>query len=162
MASDAFQPPDFVHILESDAVHFVGAVLLQQASQPQYPFPSGPDVGQYQGQKVLFSNASWHQGIGPQDPGIGSDGLRFRHGHVGGVDPRFPPDPFHSLGIGHGRISEGIVRQSDLHLGNHTFILPGLILRPDHDEFLGSKLPGRRILVPGHHGGSINGCILSY
>ena len=162
MAPDAFQPPDFIHILESDAVHLISAILFQQAPQPQHPFPGRPDIGRHQGQQVLFANASRHQRIRPQYPGIGGDGFRFRHGHIGGVDPRLSPDPFRGLGIGHGRIAQRIVREVDFHLGNHAFVVPGLVLRPDHDELLGGKLSGRRILVPGHHGGSVNSCILSY
>ena len=32
MSSDGLQPPDFLMILKGDAVHFIGTVLLQQAS----------------------------------------------------------------------------------------------------------------------------------
>ena len=40
MSADGFQPPDFIHILESNAIHLVSTVLFQQAAQALYTFPS--------------------------------------------------------------------------------------------------------------------------
>ena len=36
MAANGLQPPDLVHILESDAVHLIGAVLFQQLAQTEH------------------------------------------------------------------------------------------------------------------------------
>ncbi len=46
VAADGLQPPDLVHILEGNAVHLVGAVLLQQAAQAPDTLARGADVGQ--------------------------------------------------------------------------------------------------------------------
>ena len=93
---------------------------------------------------------------------IGGDGFRFRHGHIGGIDAAFAPDALVILGVGHGRVAQRVVRQVDFHLGNDAFVVPGLVLRLHHDEFLRGELAGRRILVPGHQGGAIIGCVFSH
>ena len=113
--ADGLQPPDLVHVLEADAVHLVGAVLLQQRAQAQNALPGRADVGQHDGEHVLLPDAAGHQRVGPLDAGIGGDGLGLAHGDVGGVDPGLAPDALVGQGVGHGGVAQGILRQLDLH-----------------------------------------------
>ena len=150
VAADGFQPPDLVQILKTDAVHFVGAVLLQQRAQPQHAFPGAVDVGQHDGEHVLLADTAFHQRIGPQHPRVGGQGLRFAHGHVAFVDAGLAPDALHGNRVGHGGVAHGIVRQVDLHLGNDAAVVPGLLVGMNDDKFFGGESSRAGVLVAGH------------
>ena len=47
VATDGLQPPDLVHILESDAVHLLGAVLFQQLAQTEHALAGRMDAVSY-------------------------------------------------------------------------------------------------------------------
>ena len=163
VSADGLKPPEFLRVLKTDAVHLISAVTRMQFPQPQHALPGGTDVGQGQGHQVLLADAALHQGVRPQDPGVGGDGLRGGHGHVGGVDAGGGPDALLlGAGVGGGGVALGVVGQVDLHLGDVGDIVPGLVLRPYHRKAFGGKMTGGGILVPGHQGGAVGAGVFSY
>ena len=75
MSSNGLKPPDFIFILESDAVHFIGAELFMQLTKADYPFPCGMNVRQHDGQIIFFTDSSFYQRVSPQHSRI--RGYRF-------------------------------------------------------------------------------------
>ena len=63
MSSNGLQPPDFVLILERNAVHFISSVLLQQTSQTLHTFPCAVNVGKYQIYNIFLTDAAFYQRI---------------------------------------------------------------------------------------------------
>ena len=57
VAADGLQPPDLVHILESDAVHLIGAVLFQQLAQTEHALAGRVDVGQDEVNNIFLADA---------------------------------------------------------------------------------------------------------
>ena len=129
VAADGLEPPDLVHVLKGDAVHLIGAVLLQQSAQTKHALPGRVDVRQDEVDDVLLADAAGHfrltvlrglvdhQRVRAQHPGVGGDGLGGRHAHVGGVDARSGPDALALHGVGHCGHPQGIARQGDLRMG---------------------------------------------
>jgi len=60
VAADGLEPPDLVHVLKGDAVHLIGAVLLQQSAQTKHALPGRVDVGQDEVDDVLLADAAGH------------------------------------------------------------------------------------------------------
>lgn len=58
VAADGLQPPDLVHILESDAVHLIGAVGFQQLAQTEHALAGRMDVGQDEVNNILLADAA--------------------------------------------------------------------------------------------------------
>ena len=165
VAADGLHPPDLLAVGEGDAVGFVGAVLLQQHTQPLHAFPGGVDIGQDHIDKVLFPQTAGDlfalparlglvadHGVGGQDPGIGGDGLGGGHGHIGGVDAVGRPYPVGGVHAGGGGVAQGVIGQLDLQMADLAFILPELVLGLDHDELLYVK---KAVVVAGDHGGAV-------
>ena len=165
MPADGLHPPDLVLVIEGDAVGLVGAVLLQQGAQAQYALPRRADVGQHQHHDVLLADAAGHillTAVGGllvhhghvrrQHPGIGGDGLRGGHAHVGLVDARGGPDAAMLVHAGAGGVAHGVVGQVDLQVGDDALVLPGLILGLDDDELLHVEVA---VIGAGDHGGAV-------
>ena len=58
MTADGFQPPDFVLILESNSIHLIGSVFLQNASKADYPFTGAMDVWKNNGYNIFLSDST--------------------------------------------------------------------------------------------------------
>ena len=128
MSADGLQPPDFLMILKSNTVHFIGTVLLQQASQPLYALSCTMYVGKHQTDDVLLPDAAGHllfsilcrlinhQRVSPKHPGIGSDRFRSRHSNARLIDAAGSPDSLSLHGVRHCGIAHGILRQFHLHM----------------------------------------------
>ena len=70
MTANAFKPPNFIFILETDTVHFIGPIAHDEVAQPFDTFPGTVDIRQDQGEHVLFANAIFYKRIGAKDAGI--------------------------------------------------------------------------------------------
>ena len=128
MAADGLEPPDFVHILERDAVHLVGAVFLQKASETQDSLAGTSDVREYKDHKVFLTDPAglfrltvlgrnvFYQGICPQYSFVGCDGLGGRHSDVGFVYAAGRPDSLSRKHIWRGSVAHRIFRKRNLHL----------------------------------------------
>ena len=174
MAADGLQPPDLVFIGKSNAVHLVGTVFLQQASQTCDTLSGTVNVRKHQRHNVLLADAAgdlfhtilrrniFHQWIRSQNSGIGSDSLCGRHAHTCRIDTVRRPGAFSLQRVGHCGITYGILRQIDLHMGKHGFVFFRLFFRMHHHKFLRGKLSGGGIIVPGDHGRSVIRCFFSY
>ena len=165
MAAHGLQPPDLVLVVDGDAVRFVGAVGLQKLPQPQHPLPGRADIGQHQHQDVLLADAAGHVLLAPlpgflvdhqrvrrEDPGVGGDGLRGGHAHVGGVDARGRPDAVGAVHAGAGGVAEGLLGQGHLQVGDDAFVGPGLVLGLHDHQLLHVEVA---VVGPGDHGGIV-------
>ena len=137
MAADGLQPPDFIDVGEGDAVHLVGAVGLQQHTQPLYTFPGAADIGQGDRYDILFADSFLYHRVAGKHPLVGSEGLCGGHRNACGVDPGSVPVAFGGISVGHGGVAHGIVREIDLYLRDNGFVMPGLVRRLYDDMFLG-------------------------
>ena len=139
VAADGLQPPDFPAVGKGHAVGFAGAVLLQQLPGAQHPLPGGMDVRQHQGHQVLFPDAAgnilgapalfgpvFHVSVRPQHPGVGGNGLRGGHGHIGPVDAAGGPKAVGLRHIGAVRIPQRIPGQGNSQMGADGFVAPRL------------------------------------
>ena len=152
-------------VVEGDAVGLIGAVLLQQLSQPFHALPGAADIGQHQHHNILFPDAAghvlflpglrlfvFHRRVRRQHPGIGGDGLRGRHTHVGFVDARGGPDAILRVHAGAGSVAQRVFRKLNLHMGYFADILLRLILGVHLDQLLYVKVS---VVRPGDHGRSV-------
>ena len=162
MAAYGLEPPDLIEIGERDAVHFVGAVGLQQHAQPLYAFPGAADIGEHEGHDILFADASLFEGVAGKDTFVGRQGLGRGHGYACGIDPRSGPVAFRRIRIRHGGVAHGIVRQIDLHLRDDGNVLSGLFLGLDDDKLLRGKAGAAGILVPRNHRGPVERRFFTY
>ena len=174
MAADGLQPPDLVRILKGDAVHLIGAVLLQQASQPLHALSRAAYVGKHQTDDVLLPDAAGrlllsilrrlidHQRVSSEHPGIGGDRLRGRHPNARLVDAAGGPDSLSLQGVRHRGIAHGIFGKLHFHMGDHRLIHLRLIFRLYHHEFLRGKMSRARIIVSRDHRRSVTGRFFSY
>ena len=58
MSTDGLQPPDFFRILKCNSIHLIGAILLQQTSEPLHTFPRAMYVRKHQTDKILLAKSS--------------------------------------------------------------------------------------------------------
>ena len=165
MTSDGLQPPDFLLVIEGDAVGFIGTVALQQLRQTQHAFPGRADIGQHQHHKILFPDAAGdflfaplpglfqlHQGIRRQNTGIGGDGLRGGHAHVSLIDSRGRPDSLLGVHAGACSVGHGLLRKRDLHMAQNAFIDFLLLFRLNDDQLLHIKMS---VVGTGDHSGAV-------
>ena len=175
MSADGFEPPDFVDVLEGDAVHFIGAIRLMQHAEALDTFAGRVNIRQSDGDEVLFTDSSGNlfftilcgliddQRIGGENTFIGRECLRCRHGDVGIVDACRCPYAFNRrIGLRHACIAHRIVRQSDGQMRDDRVIGARLLVGLDDDVALGREASGTGILVAGNEGGSVDRCIFSY
>ena len=167
VAADGLEPPDLVHVLESDAVHLIGAVLFQQLAQTEHALPGRVDVGQDEVDDVLLADAAGHfrltvlrgpvdhQRVRAQHPGVGGDGLGGGHAHVGGVDARSGPDALALHGVGHGGHPQGIARQGNFYMRDDRLVNSRVLLRLNDNELFCGEVAGAGIVVPGDHGRAV-------
>ena len=114
VTADGLHPPDLFVIVEGNAIGLISTVLLQELSQPHNALPGRMDIGQHQNHQVLLADSPrdvllpaalglpvLHHGVRPQNSGIGRDGLRGGHAHVGLVDARCGPNTLGPVHIGH-------------------------------------------------------------
>lgn len=162
VAADGLHPPDFVLIVEGNAVGFVSTVLLQQLSQPQHALPGRADIGQHQSDQIFLADAAGdilftpapgllildHR-VGPQHPGIGGDGFRGTHAHVGRIDARGGPDALRGVHIGAGCIAQRLLRQGNGQVSDDAFIVLRLLFRVDEHQLFYVK---RTVIGSGDHG----------
>ena len=179
VAADGLQPPDLVDVGERDAVHLIGAVLLQQRAQAQHTLTRGLDIRQDQRQEILLADAAGdlghiavlaflalgrhelHERVGAQHALVGGQGLGGAHRHVGLVHAGLAPDALLEVRVRHGGVSHRIIRQVDLHVAQHAAVPPRLLLGFDDDESLRAELAVRRILVAGDDRGAVVAGILA-
>ena len=167
VTADGLQPPHLVHVGKSDAVHLVSAVGLQQLAQTLHALAGGVDVGQHQIHNILFADAAGHfrlaalggavlhQRVRAQHAGVGGDRLSGGHAHVGGVHAGSRPDALALHGVGHGGKAHGTLRQGHFHMGQHTAVDLGQVLRVHHGELFGGEMAGTGIVVAGDHGRAV-------
>ena len=167
VAADGLQPPDLVHILESDAVHLIGAVLFQQLAQTEHALAGRVDVGQDEVNNILFADAAGdfrlavsgglidHQRVCAQNAGVGGDRLGGGHADVGGVDARSSPDALPLHGVGHGGHPQGIARQGNFYMRDDRLVNSRVLLRLNDNELFRGEVAGAGIVVPGDHGRAV-------
>ena len=150
MPADGFQPPDFIDVLKSDAVHFVCTVLFQQSSEAQYAFTRCADIGKYNGYKILFSDAFFHQRVRPLYARVGGNGFRCRHGNVRLIDAGSAPDALVRQSVRHGGITQRVIRKVYFDTGDDRFIMDRLVGRIYDDQLFRCKMTAAGILIPCH------------
>ena len=128
MSADRLQPPDLILILKRDAVHLIGSVLLQQASQTSDAFSRAADVRKHETHKVFLTDPSadlrltvlclliYHQRIRAEHTRIRGDRLRRRHGNMCLIHAARRPDAFSVDRVRHCRVAHRLLRQLDLHM----------------------------------------------
>ena len=114
VAADRLKPPYLVRILKGNAVHLIGAVLLQQAAEAVYTLPRGADVGQDQINDVLLADAALDERVGPQHTRVGGDGLGGGHADIGSVHAAGSPKALALHSVGHGGHPQAALGQGDL------------------------------------------------
>ena len=141
MPADGFQPPDLIHILERNAVHLIGSVLLQQRSQALDALSCTVNVRKDQNHQILFAKAACplllsilcgnvlHEWIRTENSFICGDGFRCRHSDIGRIHAACRPGSLSRNRIGNCRITHRIVRKLHLHMGKYGLIMYGLLLR---------------------------------
>ena len=104
VTAQGLHPPDLVGVGKRHAVHLIGAVLLEQRCGAKDALARTVDIGQYECDEILFSDAAGlfgsltvsrlidNQRICAEDSLVGSDGLSGSHGYVCGVDAGACPD----------------------------------------------------------------------
>ena len=165
VAANGLHPPDFVFVAESDAVGFIGAVLLKKGSETLHALAGGADIGQHENNDILFTDSSGdfffaaafrllqlHQRVGRQNAGVGSNGFRSGDADVCLVDAGGCPDAFFGVHAGAGGIAERMIGQLDLHMGQNAFIFLLLLLRLDHDELFHVEVA---VVRAGDHRGAV-------
>ena len=174
MSSDRFHPPDLILVGECDAVHLIGAVLLQERSQAKHALPRTGDIGQHHDHEVLLAKPAglllcacrgrriFHQRICPEDSLIGGDRLRRRHTDILLIYTACSPDALSLYRIGHRRIAHGVIRKLNGAVRQHRRIGPGLILWIHDNVFLGCIIPGSGIVIACDHCGAVIGSVLPY
>ena len=128
MSADCLQPPDLILILKCNAVHLIGAVLLQQASQTSDTLSGAADIRKYKAHKIFLADPStylrltilcllvYHQRICAEHARIRGDRLRRRHGNMCLIHAACRPDTFPVDRIRHRRVAHRLLRQLDLHM----------------------------------------------
>ena len=58
VAADGLQPPDFVFVVEGNAVGLIGAVLREKRAKTQHALARGVNVGQDENDDVLLADAA--------------------------------------------------------------------------------------------------------
>ena len=167
VAADGLHPPDFLFVVEGDAVGLVGAVLLQKLTEPEHALPGGADVGQDQDQDVLLADApgdlllpaglgllQLHQGICRQDAGVGGDGFGGGHADASRVDAGGSPDAVGGIHAGAGCVGEGLLGKLHHYVGKDALVAPLLLLRCDDHQLLFIKMA---VVGSCDHGGTIVG-----
>ena len=142
VTADGLHPPDLFVIVEGNAIGLISTVLLQELSQPHNALPGRMDIGQHQNHQVLLADSSGnillpaalglpvlHHRVRSQNSGIGRDGLRGGHAHIGLVDARCGPNTLGPVHIGAGGIAHGVLRQLDGQMADDAFICAGLLFR---------------------------------
>ena len=161
VAADGLEPPDLVHILERDAVHLVGAVLLQQTAKAPDALARGADIGQDQIDNVLLADAALDERVSAQHARVGGDGLGSRHADVGRVDAAGRPQALALNSVGHRGNTQAAAGQGDLDARNDGFIDRGVVLRLKNGKLFGSEMAGAGIVVAGDHRGPVVGRIFA-
>ena len=172
MAADGFHPPDLVLVGKGDAIVFIGAVLLQKGAQPLHALPGAADVGQYDADQILLTDAAGNvlspgggfgleadHGVSGENTGVGGDGLRGSHGYIGGVDAVGGPDAVGQVYAGGGGIAQGILRQTDLQMADLALVFFRLILGQHHYQLF---LVKESVVVPGNHGRAVEACLFAH
>ena len=131
MPADGFQPPDLIHILERNAVHLIGSVLLQQRSQALDALSCTVNVRKDQNHQILFAKAAcplllsvlcgdiFHQRVCAENSFICGDGFRCRHSDIGRIHTACRPGSLSRNCIRNSRITHRIIRKLHLHMGKH-------------------------------------------
>ena len=161
VAADGLEPPDLVHILERDAIHLVGAVLLQQTAKAPDALARGADIGQDQIDNVLLADAALDERVSAQHARVGGNGLGSRHADVGRVDAAGRPQALALNSVGYRGDAQAAAGQGDLDARNDGFIDCGVVLRLKNGEFFGSEMAGAGIVVAGDHRGPVVGRIFA-
>ena len=172
MAADGLHPPDLVLVGKGDAVGLVGAVLLQKHAQALHALPGAADIGQHDADQVFLANAAGdvlfpgglpgleaHKGIGAQDPGVGGNGFRGRHGDVGGIDAVGGPDALGQVHAWGGGVAQGVIRKNDLQMADLALVFSRLILGQYHCQPFFVK---ESVVVPGNHCGAVKACLFAH
>lgn len=146
-------------VAEGDAVHLVGAVLLEQRAQPQHALAGGADIGQDDGEHVLLADPAdllgdvvgcpfttaggpvLDEGIGTQHALIGGEGLGGAHRDVGRVDTGRAPDPLVGDRIRRRGVSHRVVGQLDGEVADDAGVAARLVGRGTTMIFFGFHSP---------------------
>ena len=174
VTTDRLEPPDFVHILEADAVHLIGAVLREQAAETLDAFSCGVDIRKDQEDDILLTDTArdlrciliarlvGHERIRSEYTCIRGDGLGRGHRDVRTVHAGRGPDPLALHGVRHRGIAERILRQRNLHMAQHRAVYPRLLGRLHHNPLLRCELTRTGIIVPGNHRRAIIARVFTY
>ena len=173
MAADSFQPPDFILILESNSIHLIGSVFLQNASKTDYPFAGAMDVWKNNGYNIFLSDSTCcflltvlcrligYQRIRAKYPGIGGNRFCSSHSHICLIYTACCPDSFAVYCIWHRCIAHWIIWKINFHMRNHRFIFPRLFLWMNHHKFFGHIMSRTGIIISCNHGRAIIRCLFS-
>lgn len=172
VTADGLHPPDLFVIVEGNAIGLISTVLLQELSQPHNALPGRMDIGQHQNHQVLLADSPrdillpaalglpvLHHRVRPQNSGIGRDGLRSGHAHVGLVDARCGPNTLGPVHIGAGGIAHGVLRQLDGQMADDAFVCAGLLFRVHRHQLFHVKVT---VVRSGDHGRAVIAGVSAY
>ena len=172
VTADGLHPPDLFVIVEGNAIGLISTVLLQELSQPHNALPGRMDIGQHQNHQVLLADSPrdillpaalglpvLHHRVRPQNSGIGRDGLRGGHAHVGLVDARCGPNTLGPVHIGAGGIAHGVLRQLDGQMADDAFVCAGLLFRVHRHQLFHVKVT---VIRSGDHGRAVIAGVSAY
>lgn len=130
------------------------------------------DIGQHQNHQVLLADSPrdillpaalglpvLHHRVRSQNSGIGRDGLRSGHAHVGLVDARCGPNTLRPVHIGAGGIAHGVLRQLNGQMADDAFICAGLLFRVHRHQLFHVKVT---VVRSGDHGRAVIAGVSAY
>ena len=113
VSAEGLHPPDLIDVGKGNAVHLIGAVLLEERGGAQYALARTVDIRQNDGDKVFFADPTGLHGslfcgrviddqrIRTKNSLVGGNGLCGGHCDIRCVDARAGPDAFTFEGVGY-------------------------------------------------------------
>ena len=165
------EPPDFIPVVERDAVRFVCAVFLEQRAEAQDAFPGTLDIREHEDDEVLLAEPSRdrrpasgsrsvvHERICRDDTRVRRYRLGGRHADVRRVYPCRRPDAVCAVDAGAERGAERVAGEVDLEVRDHAFVFLRIFAGVFDRQFFDVDAA---VVGPGDHGGAVGAGFFSY
>ena len=165
MAADRLHIPDLIHIAGDDPVRLIGAVGREQLADARDRLTRRPHIRQHERDDVLLAETAGHlfaivrvtgfamrrheldERIGGEHARIHGDRLGCAHRHIVFVDARFGEHAAIWAHVRHNAVQARVAGQIDLHVADHTAVVPRLVFGPHRHEFLRIIGAAARVIV---------------